>query len=310
MNSTHPSTDELTRFGGGDLAGEDLLTIDDHVASCDECRANLQRTLLAEAADRWQQTLEEPVSHPRGRRWVAVAASAAAAAAAIVVLLLMPREHERPPQARVTPTRPAATQPIVPAVTSLPPELQRVADQILDGSLPSRGIVRLLNPPPGPSRGEEHPDHSIRLTTPVGVVVEEDRPRFVWSQPAGAEWSRVEVFDANLRRVAAGEKGTAEQWQPAEPLRRGETYLWQVRVSRQGKIITAPAPPLPPARFKIVGAEAEKELQAARASGARLELALLYAREGKLGEARAELDALAAANPENELPRKLADALR
>jgi hypothetical protein len=260
MNSTHPSADELTRFGGGDLSGDDLLAVDDHVASCQECRGSLRTTFLAEAADRWQQTLQEPDRLPRSRRWLTVALPAAAAAA-IVVFLLMPRDGERP--TRVTSSRPTATQPMAPKaadvirdgertyavvggrVAGLPSDLQQVADQILDGRLPSRGVVRLLNPRRGITRGEEHLDDSIRLTTPVGIVVEEDRPRFVWSLPVRAEWSRVEVFDTTLRRVTASEKGTAEQWQPAEPLRRGATYLWQVRVSRQGKTSAAPAPPHP-----------------------------------------------------------------
>lgn len=328
MNSTHPSADELTRFGGGDLSTEDLLAVDDHVASCEECRSRLQATFLGKATDGWQQILQEQNGHPRSRRWLTVALPVAAAAAAVAVLLWMSRGSESSPQSSVTSPQRSATRPVAPVaadvirdgertyaiagrrVTGLPPDLQAVADRILDGSLPSRGEVRLLNPPPGLARGAERSDHSIRLTTPVGIVVEEDRPTFVWTHPAGTEWSRAEVFDSMLRRVAASEEGTAGRWRPAKPLRRGATYLWQVRASRQGAIITAPAPPLPPVRFRVVGAEAAKELQAARESGSRLVLALLYAREGKLDEARAELEALAATNPKNALPRQLASALR
>jgi len=328
MNSTHPSAELLTRFGGGDLSATDLLAVDDHVASCEECRSSLQATFLGEATDRWQQLLQEQNRQPRERRWMAVALPVAAAAAAVVVLLLLSRDSESPLQSRVTSPPRSATQPVAPKaadvirdgertyivagrrVNGLPPDLQAVADRILDGSLPSRDAVRLLNPPPGLARGEERPDHSIRLTTPVGTVVEEDRPSFVWSHPEGTEWSRVEVFDTTLRRVAASERGTAEQWRPTEPLPRGATYLWQVRASRRGTVITAPAPPLPPARFMIIGADAAKQIQDARGSGSRLVLALLYAREGKLDAARAELEALASSNPETELPRALAGALR
>jgi len=387
MNSTHPSTDQRARFRRGDLAAEEILAIDDHLASCQECRTALRVTFIGEATDRWQQALQDQKGHAtyeeieayvmrqgsidertqaedhfavcprckrevedlrahvlgethtaspaeaialsRRRRWIAVALPAAAAAGIMVVLLTIPRGIEREPAPRkpiTRPTRPPSPPPTKTAevlrdgertyavvggrMIGLPSDLQTVADRILDGSLPSLHAVRLLNPPRGGARGGEESNPPIRLSVPVGVVVEDDRPLFAWTIPDGAEWSRVEVFDTTLRLIAASEESSRTRWRPAEPFIRGGTYLWQIRASRKGTVLTAPAPPLPPARFKVISAEAEKELRAARASGSGLVLGLLYAREGMFEAARGEFEALAAKNPENELPRTLAGALR
>jgi hypothetical protein len=319
---THVSADELARFRGGNLSADELLAIDDHLAACEQCRAQLRNATLQQATEGWEFALQSDEVRTPKRRWMAIAV-AAAAAAMLIVLLMMPRGTEPvpPPRGTISTPRPAPNVNDVlrdgermykvdrGQVLGLRPDLQTVADQILDGTLPSVHEVRRLSPPVGAMRGSDESDDAIRLRSPVGVVVEDDRPLFVWTHPPGTDWSRVEVFDTTLRRVAASERSSRTQWRPSEPLARGATYLWQVRGSRGDVVLTAPAPPLAPVRFKVVSAAAAKELDAARTSGSRLILALLYAREGELAAARAQLEALAAENPHHELPRKLANAL-
>ncbi len=75
--------------------------------------------------------------------------------------------------------------------------------------------------------------------------------------------------------------------------------------------VVEPAPPQPEAAFKVLEADAAAELQQAVASHPHdaLLLAVLYSRAGAVDEARAQIDALAAENPNSKLVAQLRESL-
>ena len=62
----------------------------------------------------------------------------------------------------------------------------------------------------------------------------------------------VKVFDTNFREVVASPPLDGLTWQAADPLSRGEIYIWQVTAIRRGEEINSPVPPAPEARFRVL----------------------------------------------------------
>src|SRR5262249_39481959 len=84
---------------------------------------------------------------------------------------------------------------------------------------------------------------------------------------------------------------TATAWQTAELLKRGSVYLWQVTAVVDGIEVTAPAAPMPEARFKILDSAKAKELEQLKQNSklSHLILGTIYAHNGLLEDAEREL---------------------
>src|SRR5262249_53363300 len=102
------------------------------------------------------------------------------------------------------------------------------------------------------------------LLGPVGIVVETDRPTFRWQTLAGATAYSVAIFDSGSGEAADSGQLTRAKWIPARPLKRGETYSWQVTAVKDGKEPKSPEPPAPEARFKVLDSSKAEELAQAR----------------------------------------------
>ena len=100
-------------------------------------------------------------------------------------------------------------------------------------------------------------------------------------------------------------EAVGNEWTPREPLAAGHVYTWQVSTSLAGKRVIAPAPPDPPATFRIVSATTVAAIDEARKAGNHLAAGLLAFDAGAIDEARKEFEQLATANPDSEIPRKL-----
>lgn len=152
----------------------------------------------------------------------------------------------------------------------------------------------------------------FELTSPLGVVVGEDRPTLRWRPVGGAASYTVAVFDAEYNRVASSAPQTATEWTPPSPLRRGRVYSWEVVALKDSREITAPVAPAPRAQFKILEAEKLEELAALRRRRpvSHLALGVTYARFGLPGEAEREFRKLAQDNPRSPLVRKLLRTVR
>jgi hypothetical protein len=182
-----------------------------------------------------------------------------------------------------------------------------VRDALQTGRLPSppsfeqfAGIGRLMGAPASKAR--------FAVTSPVGVVVESDRPILTWQAVPGARY-RVSIFDERFETVAASGVLSGTSWAPAAPLRRGARYVWQVTADVKGQVLHAPVPPDAEAAFVVLDAEAAAALAATRRDhpDAHLLLGMMLYQHGVFDEARHEFDLLLRANPDSTLARALRD---
>ena len=155
--------------------------------------------------------------------------------------------------------------------------------------------------------GRSAPAQSFAALSPVGTAVMTDRPTFTWTPLDGATRYSVRVFDDRFNQVAASGPLTGTSWVPATPLPPGSVLAWQVTATKNGVQITMPSAPDPQARFKVLDRADAEAVARAKASyaGSHLALGVLLARAGLLDEARAELQALAGANPDSALASDL-----
>lgn len=143
------------------------------------------------------------------------------------------------------------------------------------------------------------------LRSPVGSVIESQRPNFGWRRMQGAESYTVELFDESYNSVAKSPPLTAASWTAGRPLPRGRTYVWQVTAKVGEKEVRSPVRPAPEAKFKIIDAKAARQIAEAKRTGSKLVLGLVYAEAGMLAEAERELSALVRANPRSDAARAL-----
>ncbi len=182
---------------------------------------------------------------------------------------------------------------------SVPVDLQRlVGDALQRGRLPVAGRLDRLRVDERPLMGGGDPP-AFQLTSPVGIVVAVDRPRFRWRPLTGATSYRVSVHDEALALVAAEADLTATEWTPLEPLPRGMVLLWQVEATTPNGRVLAPSPADPQARFEVMPAPEQQALERrlAAAGPGHMARAVVFTQAGLIDEARAEIEALRPANP-------------
>ena len=145
------------------------------------------------------------------------------------------------------------------------------------------------------------------LVSPVGTVVQGDRPTLRWRPLAGATSYVATIYARGFKVVATSGSMAATEWAVPTPLERGGTYSWQVRAVVDGKETVMPPPQAPEARFKVLERARLAEIERARKAYARSHLALgvLYAKLGLLDDAEHELRALLDANPKSPVAERL-----
>jgi hypothetical protein len=153
---------------------------------------------------------------------------------------------------------------------------------------------------------------AFQLTSPVGKIIRENRPIFRWKPLSGSRTYTVSLLDSNYNVVATSPLLTATEWKPSRPLPRGVVYSWQVTAHKDEQEITAPAPPAPEAKFKVLDTAKLSEIQQAEAAypDSHLTRGVLYAEAGLLEEAEREFRLVIKANPNSEAARKLLQQVR
>jgi hypothetical protein len=138
-------------------------------------------------------------------------------------------------------------------------------------------------------RGGEENDRAGRNVWPSATAITETQPELRWPAMKGAHF--VVLITSDGEAVAQSETLTEPRWR-APKLRRGTTYHWQVSVERGEESLVLPAPPAPPAIFRVLSRREHEELTKAidDAGSDRLLAGLLYARAGLVEEARRELE--------------------
>lgn len=158
--------------------------------------------------------------------------------------------------------------------------------------------------------GSREDGEPIRLTSPVGMVVSDDRPVLHWAALPGATSYRAAVLDANFNRVAQSPEISATEWRVDAPLARGAVYSWQVTATKGGEQIRSPRPPAGPVKFKVLEDDKLANLERARQSRSHLALGIAYAQAGLIEEAEREFEALERANPHSQVVKKLLQSIR
>jgi hypothetical protein len=149
------------------------------------------------------------------------------------------------------------------------------------------------------------------LLSPVATAVVADRPRFEWQPLPGATAYEVAVADEQLRPVASSGALSTTDWTPADPLPRGRTFVWQVTARRGSETVVVPSAPSPPARFAVVEPHAAARIAGLRAShpDSHVLLGIVLLQAGARDEARRELQAVAADDPNAALARRTLEAI-
>jgi hypothetical protein len=189
-----------------------------------------------------------------------------------------------------------------------PADAQVVKETLLAQDMPRPAELAELTGEHGALRGDPAGGQSFRLLSPSRTVIADERPTFRWEALPGATGYRVYVGDKHNREAAnSGELSpSSTEWTPSTPLPRGGVYTWVVIAKVNGGDVVAPAASQPEMRFKVLSAEALRELTEFR-NGRRSHLALgiFYARAGMVEEAERELTALVRQNPKSQVARKL-----
>jgi len=302
----HLAEDEMVAFVAGRMPEPERAAAAKHVAACEICRDSV-------AAMESERNLVRgvPMGSPKRRiRWFALAGAVAAGfivAAGIHFRLGKPVSSSPAPIASVRDSGGTIELEANGSLRGLdaisPQERDLVRDALKLRSLPAG--PRLSREAPGvllsPDAGSGARQFS--LSGPVNTRVLPDRPVFTWQPSPGASAYQVVVTNEKLDPLARSGRIKDQQWQPEMPLPRGILLLWQVRAWHGDEMVSAPAPPAPPARFEIASEQIAARLREIRQGPkpSHLLAAVLCAREGLGAEAEMELQALARENPDSAL---------
>lgn len=335
----HLTPEQLDQYRRGTAAPDDLLAFDDHLAQCEQCREALEKLVSPMALTTWaaglarydqkkeeQQvpgepvvTVKAPVQAPTARHWPRLFWIPALAAALVLAVVLW----KRPSASLQSASTPAFTAELRDAggvvgldasgVLHAPAGVAEADQALLAEALKTKalavvGIPVDLTAPPGTLLGTFKPDEFAPLA-PLSIMVYSDRPEFTWQGLKGAQTYEVQVFDSDFKEVDSSGKIRETHWTPVQALPRGALYQWQVIAYRANDSVRTPTPPAPDARFRVLNAEMFGKIEAARAGSAHLLAAILLAKAGMKDEARKELDALAAENPDSAVAREMIASL-
>lgn len=251
----HPDFSELTAYVDGFAGPAEREIVESHAEDCAMCRVDLQ--------DLATLRRKRP-----GSAWrMAFTAAAAAGIAAVMFVQRgddVPAPPAPPPPVVITTSTTAttATTASAPAPEPRPRYENAEWERLVNAAITTATL-------PFPRDAGTQPDvlrgaasDAASKVSPAGVVLDETRPTFSWSAHAGATYI-VSVFDGE-RQVVQSEPLSKTHWTPSRPLPRGRTYVWQVQVTRDGAREIVPAPPAPPATFRIVSHRVHDDLAAAR----------------------------------------------
>jgi hypothetical protein len=321
-----PSFDDVADYVDGRLSGEARVLFEERLREDPLLQAEVSdlRELRGEMARPRRTTAPVPA-------WTYLAAAAVIAAAVAGFLLTRdPQETQvaTAPAAGVPPASVAGEPAVVAAVhdgtgaiqlradgtlrggAQIPPALApSVVRALREGALTIPALRADLSVAPVTAMGRGGTGARFAPVGPLSTIVLSDRPTLRWSAHPRALSYEVSVFDLDLEPVASSAAIAATEWTPPAALRRGRTYLWQVRATTAAGSETVPAPPAPEARFHVASAAAVAAVEPALASGSDLAAGVALAEAGFLEEAAQRIDALAAGNAGSREVQRLREAL-
>jgi hypothetical protein len=183
----------------------------------------------------------------------------------------------------------------------LPAELDaRVREALRTGHLPRRPGLDRLRVEDRPLMSGETDRTAFRVMRPVGTFVRSDRTVFQWVPDTTASGYQVSVYDEHLNPIIESPILDVPEWTPPVSLPQDMLLLWQVEATTPSGRVLAPTPPDAQARFQILS-DGETWLLQSRldtVGDSHLARAVILSEAGVIEEARAEIQALKAQNPD------------
>lgn len=181
-----------------------------------------------------------------------------------------------------------------------------VATAIARQALVTPPALRDLNGRPVTLLGQSDPAQKFDLLSPRGVVVQSSRPTLRWRALAGVESYQIYLLNTNFDVVQKSGPLNGTSWTVNRTLDRGQTYIWQVVATKEGKEIAAPVAPARDARFKVLDSKTEQAIQrfAQANQDNHLALGIVYAHHGLLDDAADQLASAVRLNQSTELARR------
>jgi len=293
----------LERYIQGTLPDSEARTFEEHYFDCPACLAQVEalQAVAHELGSQPQKLRRAPIPWP-----VRVAVPAAIAAGLVLAFVGYHSSQKPVQQASAAQLRDGNLTLSLDKTGQLHgaeglPEKERGALQAalttgrLEADLPSNLVASKAET----MLGDPAATPLFKVSSPVDRVVSDDRPTFKWESMRGASGYRVRVYAGGYRKVAESPVLHDLSWQSPVALARGENYTWTVTASSSTGEVRTPAPPQPEAVFQVMGSGPATDIESALRGPANdhLLLAVLYAKAGAVDEARAELDRLAAENP-------------
>ena len=336
----HLTYEQLVNYANGVADPIEREIVESHTESCVVCAAELQEF----------RTLQRALSNKRDvqqKRWTmgqGLSMAAALAVLGLVAALLWRTSIDRgtadekreitSPAPRVQPEKaqPEQTDVSIPMIAtiqdggrsvaldeagvlhgldSLEPNYRRVIiDSLQQKRIPVPFTVTELQGTGETLLGKE--DETFLLTDPVGTVVRSARPTFRWQTFKGASSYKVTITDTQFEQVAGSPELDSTFWNCSRTLERGKVYLWQVTAIKDSESITAPAPPLPAAKFRVLDTASLAEIERLEKehAGSSLVLSVVYAHHGLLSEAQEQIEVLSQSNPNSPIVAGLKQSLR
>lgn len=287
-DDAHLQDEALDALATGTIDAVDREWAEAHLATCARCEEDLadrravQRAIDAIQADRRVSATAGSIPAPRRRAWVLGVPLGLGAAAAIVLAVALQRDRTPAPASG------DAARAVVPApADSLTPEDRALVARVLAaGRVEVPDDIAFLRGREGTLLGSRASAPILALEGPVGTVVADARPELRWSHVDGARSYVVHVYDEQFAEIARAEV-TTTAWTLDTDLVPGTVYSWQVTARRPSGDETAPVPPQPEARFRVLAAAEAEALARLRAglTGDPLARGIIEARAGLLVEA-------------------------
>jgi hypothetical protein len=318
---THLTYDELAAYVDGTLEKTNASHVERHARECESCGTNLND--LAALKREIKGIAKERAAGSRLWRWSMVwkGGLVFAGAAVCALFLITARLPQRGTEAPGRPTPPSLAHSAIlstirdgdrvfaigsdgriSGIDALGPSERTTIEQaVMAKRVEIAPVSSELRGKRGVLLGSSNDAPTVELLAPSGTVVESERPVFRWKGESGATY-QVSVFDSGFDTITSSNWIDGSEWRSAKSLQRGARYSWQLTVRRNGAEVTIPAPPDPEARFQILGADAEAELNRLRGEfpDSHLVLGIFYAKAGLETEAILELRKLNDENPGSE----------
>lgn len=312
----HLTYEQLGAYVDG-KTGADVATLRAHLEVCRRCSEEFRdlNTFKTELASSKEQHAEG--WWPRFvARWLTVRSVAFALGGCAVVVFAIAVGIRQMSFTKGGPSTETATiqNPALAGIKELTPEQQiAIIEAVSNKKIETSEALQEFKGEQEVLLGQAEETLRFNVLTPVGQVVADDRPFFHWQPLAGAKSYSVAIFDANLNPVLSSPPLHTPDWTASHPLNRGQLYVWQVTAQvGNGKSVTAPKPPSPEAKFRVLDQKSADEIARFQKKHpeSHLALGILYAQVGAREAGEQELRLIRGTDPNYALAQELLKSIQ